>query len=286
MFRNNLVRFLFLPLLLIGVGGAALANEGGHGTGNGGDSVAMEFYAIGSAFVKALTVDPATATKFPEVNASAFSRAIEDTIVRGTDEILRDQLGNEKTAINYRENGKAYVKVHRSEYDALPTLLRQRLVFHEYLGVLGLEKSDDYHISNRLEFVLSRPLFGTCEAKRKREVCSIGLRFDPVTRSLDGAYTCHAYGRGEKDTDLMAGELLIGDELKPKNAVWESVRIWPDKGSFTAGFAYADEWVKFSVASSPSPGLRLPFMLTNRRIHLTRPSEDVVLEGSCVLQYR
>lgn len=258
---------------------------GGHGTGNGGDPVAMEFYAIGTVILKSLTIDPATTTKFPELKAEAFSKVIEETIVRGTNELLRDQFGNEKTAINYWENSKAYINVRRLEYDALPTLMRQRLVFHEYLGVLGLEKSDDYHISNRLDVVLSRPMFGLCEAKLKREVCSIGLRFDPATRSLDGAYSCHAYDRRENDTDLFSGELLTGDELKTENTKWESVRIWPNKYSYSAGFTYTDKWIKFSVPSSPTPGLRIPFVLTSHHIHLTRPSEDIVLQGSCMLQY-
>lgn len=284
-----MMKLLLAPwLILISV--VAVADPGGgQATGNGGDSIAMEFNAIGEVIAKTLETTPVLAGKFPEVNPADLRAVLPTVIVRGVDEILCDQLGNEKTAINYVEGGKKYIKVRRAEYNALPTLLRQRLVFHEYLGVMGLEKSDDYRISSRLDTVLSRPMYGSCEAVKKvkgvRHTCIVGFRFDPATRSLDGAYTCRELGRRDKDTNLFDGSLMANGPLRPEKAGWKSVRIWPGAGSYSAGFWYADEWIRFEVSSSPFPGLRLPFTLTKRDVHLSKPDTEVTQEGSCILNY-
>lgn len=124
MMRNKPLYFILLSLLLLGICNPAPATAGGgQGTGSGGDSVAMEFYSIGTVIVKSLTTDPAMPALFPEVVTTALSRALEETVVRGSDEILRDRLGNEKIAINYWEDGKASPGLR------LPFTLRQRRVY-------------------------------------------------------------------------------------------------------------------------------------------------------------
>jgi hypothetical protein len=119
--------------------------------GNGGDTVAQEFTGLGRRLLHLLQMDPA---KYPEVNITAFEQTLDTIQVHSSKEplllsgVLKDAISDSK---------KNLILVDQERWDSFSangTQGRYRqmtLVFHELLCILGLEETDKYPISGRLQ---------------------------------------------------------------------------------------------------------------------------------------
>ena len=132
-------------VIVLGLVFTTLAHAGRE-TGNGGDSVAQEFVTIERQIVRDLRAGQSQ--YFPEVNIQELARATDTTAVKSVDSI--DVKGFALDAQNYPE--LKMIVVNRKTWLAMGSdyTKKRALVFHEYLGILGVEKSETYAISGRL----------------------------------------------------------------------------------------------------------------------------------------
>ena len=158
------VVFLLVAGILPAGATAGKGGGGGGGEGNGGDGCAAEFVAIGRNLARMLPELGVTA-----VDQGAFHAAIDETTVRATDDNLFVD-GQKVQAKNFP--ARKLIEVSRNVCDPLatPAVSKVMIVFHEYLGIMGLEKSGDYRISStivqlmkkgKLELAVSMPRPGS-----------------------------------------------------------------------------------------------------------------------------
>ena len=161
--KTAIMFFVMTSLLSVGAF-AGKSGGGGGGEGNGGDGCLAEFVAIGRNLARMLPELDVTA-----VDQKAFYNTIDETTVRVTHEALYAD-GQRVQAVNFP--AKKLVVVNKSLCDTLatPATAKVMIVFHEYLGIMGLEKSGDYRISStiaellkngKLELAVSMPRPGT-----------------------------------------------------------------------------------------------------------------------------
>jgi hypothetical protein len=128
---------LFLMIVLFG---CALGADQGRG---GGDQIGLEFTGLAHTIVDIL--EKKTAGEFPEVRVSDFKKAIAQTKV-----IVLEKTYARGVETDASNNGVDLIEVSRTRWKNSEYTLNKRLqiVFHEYLGILGLER-DNYNISSR-----------------------------------------------------------------------------------------------------------------------------------------
>lgn len=131
-----------IPSLLLLVGHQAQA---GRETGNGGDAIALEFKAAAIQVYTAINAGQTPA--FPEVNMRDFQRALDETGLVVVDQVFIK--GVEKDAANFPD--KKLIEISRTRWLSVSSRYDRKLalVFHEYLGIMGIADSD-YAISSRL----------------------------------------------------------------------------------------------------------------------------------------
>jgi len=136
--------------LLTGMTAALAASGGGDGkVGNGGDGCAAEFAAIGLNLARML---PDLGVR--DVNQDEFQKTVEKTPVVVTEKDLFVQ-GKKVQAIN--DPDKKLITINKTICDPLatPPASKVMLVFHEYLGIMRLEKSGEYRISSSISNLLT-----------------------------------------------------------------------------------------------------------------------------------
>ena len=136
--------------LLTGMTAALAASGGGDGkVGNGGDGCAAEFAAIGLNLARML---PDLGVR--DVNQDEFQKTVEKTPVVVTEKDLFVQ-GKKVQAIN--DPDKKLITINKSLCDPLatPPASKVMVVFHEYLGIMRLEKSGEYRISSSISNLLT-----------------------------------------------------------------------------------------------------------------------------------
>ena len=116
----------------------------GDEVGNGGDTYAGEFVEIGYELVAHLR-----AHAFPEVTADELFNAVKNTSVVSKGEL--DLNGKPIDALNYPDTNPSRIEVSRVAWDRLKSRRdeKNRLVFHEYLGILRKDDSH-YQISRKI----------------------------------------------------------------------------------------------------------------------------------------
>lgn len=139
------MKWLVFCFAAIWVGQGAFA---GNELGNGGDSVAQEFVAIGRKVADRIRVETD-----PSIPADAFLAAVESTAVSTHGHL--ELRGVEVDAINYPESKR--IEVNRARWREYGIREKASLVFHEYLGIAGVDDSN-YRISGKYVEVPS-PLF-------------------------------------------------------------------------------------------------------------------------------
>jgi hypothetical protein len=118
-----------------------LAQMGGV-TGNGGDRRAIEFVVIAEKIAQYVTD-----AKKTEVDIEKFHLAIATTKVESTNKILKLK-GIPKDAINYPQEKR--IIFNRESWDSSSDeSIRAVLVFHEYLGIMGVDDSS-YKYSKKI----------------------------------------------------------------------------------------------------------------------------------------
>ena len=157
LFSKWMLLFSFLAFLILGVPSfAEMPQEGGGAAGaHGGNAQILEFKAIGEFLVQ-LLYDPIE-TDFPEVDPAKFRDVVQSTEIRAARRRLHLN-GREVIAINYPSRGLIRFSVKGWRELGDNSNVKLSLVFHEYLGILGIER-DVYTVSSRLEAVLRRQEF-------------------------------------------------------------------------------------------------------------------------------
>lgn len=258
-----LIGLVFISL----IGSSVFAQDKGHG----GDGIAIEARAVAKALVTVITEEQNRIPSFGLINLKEFTKVVDKVVIKTSSSAVKDHLGDEKTAINFfSEDGAPTILIHIAKYNELPSVTRQRLIFHEILGLIGLEKSNEYSISEKFTSEINRPTFGLCKAKYKKVTCIIGLKFDYTLRSVEGSYTCR------RDYDLYNVGTLI-----PAKATFKYVSNGSKYGT-TEGLHYKDEWLDFEVATPMMTGIPSQFK-TNLRVSR---DEFINMKGTCELSYR
>ena len=117
-------------LILAVVALAPFRAHAGNELGNGGDSFAQEFVAIGRDFL-----DRLRATPDPAIPLQRLSDAIENTSV-----VTKDKLelrGAEVDAINYPDSKR--IELNRARWKETGEKEKSSLALHEYLGIAGID---------------------------------------------------------------------------------------------------------------------------------------------------
>lgn len=126
----------------------ALANSGGMERG-GGDPYSQRFVELGNRHADILDAWQEMGLAIvPEVDAKAFRLVVKETEIRTQKTTWLKKRGKrfEVAAINIP--GLKRIILSRSRWDAMSDLDKERLVFHEYLGIMRL-KDAKYEISSR-----------------------------------------------------------------------------------------------------------------------------------------
>lgn len=126
---------LLMAVWLFSVASSFAGNE----LGNGGDGLAQEFVAIGRGVAERLRAE-----SNPAVSADTFLKIVESTSVSTKSRL--ELNGSEVDAINYPSSGR--IELNRSRWKEYGAREKASLVFHEYLGIAGIDDSN-YEISGK-----------------------------------------------------------------------------------------------------------------------------------------
>lgn len=116
----------------------------GFGPGNGGNEFIFEVDSIAKKIIKVLEENPAL---FPEVNVDDFKKITRTTAIFFIKDLPQEDI-RYLDAIHFSQQQVIAIKI--DHWQTLNAEEKRKLIFHEYLGVMGLEK-ENAHISNRLE---------------------------------------------------------------------------------------------------------------------------------------
>ena len=137
------------------------------GTGaHGGDPESLEFSIIARQLI--YKIEKYGKTIFNEFKLEDLDSAVNDTQVKGYEfpnseegnklRLQKFELGNNfelKCALNY--SVKKIIEIDRSCFRKLSMDLKEALVFHEYLGIIGLEWDRSF-ISSKLALIRNQNL--------------------------------------------------------------------------------------------------------------------------------
>ncbi len=137
---------IWVGVCFLGILGACGRADMGAMDGGGGDTYVAEFKAIASTVLASVRMQTGSFTEF-ELNA--LEKAVSSSQVSFKNSLLLD--GKDVEAINYPSSGR--IEVSFSRWGAAHSReARAKLVFHEHLGLMGVDDSA-YQISNRLVLV-------------------------------------------------------------------------------------------------------------------------------------
>ncbi|KYG63667.1 hypothetical protein AZI86_12620 [Bdellovibrio bacteriovorus] len=143
------MKFLVILSLLVGsLAAQASRIEDGGSVGNGGDPIALEFLRHANSILDEVSEDFET---YPELQGKDLRSILKTIKVAVTNEVLIVEAHGrqqESTMINYP--AKNMVVINRFAWWGIATReYKMMLIFHEILGLAGLEKTMEYPISQR-----------------------------------------------------------------------------------------------------------------------------------------
>lgn len=158
-----------LCVVLMGLVASPMVSHAGAGSSGGGDAVAAEFTRIAHQISQLVERQPVA-----EVSGKDFKEGVLGTLVRTQDKVFHN--GMEVDAINIPSEKK--IVVSRSRWSDLKAQKRMKyvLVFHEYLGVLGIDDSS-YQISKALFGKVDRIADFTCNSFKLINSQSSGQKY-------------------------------------------------------------------------------------------------------------
>ncbi|MGZ3774236.1 MAG: hypothetical protein ACXVCY_03975 [Pseudobdellovibrionaceae bacterium] len=141
-----------IPILLFLLIGSLLpvVSRGANGgsVGNGGDPIGLDFLQNANKVIEDVISE---VHLYPEIKNVDLRTTLKEIKVTVTDETIWVTINGQKqisTAVNYA-NTKMVV-INRSLWNKIPTREQKlSLVFHEILGLVGIETSGDYSVSKR-----------------------------------------------------------------------------------------------------------------------------------------
>ena len=135
-----------LALLLLGASSLKAAPVEGRETGNGGDAVALEFQVSAQEAIQDISKNQA---RYPKAQAGELMRAFVGASILVTDKPLFVKKGDvtqESAAVNF--HGPDTILINRDRWREIKTVqVRRALALHEILGLLGVESTGDYSVS-------------------------------------------------------------------------------------------------------------------------------------------
>lgn len=172
-FKSYSKSFLLSAAILIGLHGISPISYAGDRAGNGGSDyeskIASQQALLESTALKIknfFSIHGATLQKdFPEFKTSTLVRKINESEIRVVDiKTLKDKYGKSRTCLNFPQSNLIECK-----YSDITTLAQNSqalfvLVFHEYLGLIGVEETspkdlnaiNGYSISKRIAGYVSK----------------------------------------------------------------------------------------------------------------------------------
>lgn len=148
--------FVILSLVVGSLTAQASRIEDGGSAGNGGDPIALEFLRHANTILDEVSEDFET---YPELQGKDLKSILKTIKVAVTNEVLIVEANGrqqESTMINYPD--KNMVVINRFAWWGMTTReYKMMLVFHEILGLAGLERTMEYPISQRYRQVVVTP---------------------------------------------------------------------------------------------------------------------------------
>lgn len=250
--------------------------------GNGGDTIAIEATSVANSIVGAFELSPDFRKVFPEVDLEKTKKLVEETKFRSVDEVLYDFRGVKKDAVNF-DFPEKLILIQKESWKKLSVMEKRKLIFHEVLCLLGLESSDQYFISSRLNAELiensNSSFHGYCEYKKSGRECKVALYFNAMTLEVKGKWNC------------VESENRILIWAQPLDANFVRIQQIPlplTKYTSTIGLAYEDSEIQIKIPAPPVTGFTMPNTARVRFFKQSRKGiEDYWMEmpGSCTLLY-
>lgn len=144
MFYQSIKSLIYISLLVVST--AVFANGVERGGTGGGEGIVPEFRSIGESIYKRIKDLPLYKNHF-KVPMKRFERIIQKANLIPTNrEIIIN--GDHKAAEN---NYKDTIWINSTQWNSINSIIiKKRLVFHEYLSLIGMEWNNYYLISNTL----------------------------------------------------------------------------------------------------------------------------------------
>ena len=137
------MKYWTIALLLLSACGTGSGNSGGDEGPNGGETVAQQASVILSEAVAQVKAMPEV---FPEVDLSDLDKAVARARIRVRPKTYAG--GVETDAVN---NGYDVIELNSSRWNRIfPAERKTALLLHEVFGLMGLEASANYSVSNRI----------------------------------------------------------------------------------------------------------------------------------------
>lgn len=140
--------FVVLSILIGSLTAQASRIEDGGNAGNGGDPIALEFLRHANTILDEVSED---FENYPELRGRDLRAILKTIKVAVTNEVLlveADGRQQESTMVNYP--AKNMVVINRFAWWGIATReYKMMLIFHEILGLAGLERTMEYPISQR-----------------------------------------------------------------------------------------------------------------------------------------
>lgn len=149
--KKNMNVYLYFITLIFSIFSSinvVAGNEGGHG----GDTIALEFRLIGDIINQELSQLDDLKLRKLNFSKSEFEKAYKSVRVVSAPGYECKLNYEEVDAINFPEQSK--IKVNSDRWVQKNIEAKVRLVFHEYLGIIGAER-DSFEVTNQLLEFLS-----------------------------------------------------------------------------------------------------------------------------------
>ena len=144
--------FVILSLLVGSLSAQASRIEDGGSAGNGGHPIGLEFLRMAVMVVDDVSKQ---SSRFKEVNIHQLKAIISDqnlkVTVSNTELWVIDDEGKRISVPAKNIPALNKIEIHESSWLKLGRPQKLGLIFHEILGLAGLEKTGEYHISGRYQ---------------------------------------------------------------------------------------------------------------------------------------
>lgn len=217
----------FLAFLFVGILFSDLARAESKEVGNGGNEVGIEFLNSALTAIQIYGNFLAEHNETKKVDLLNLLKTADVLSVQHPLYVEKDGITQESTAVNFPKQNK--ILVNENRWKAISSeVIREALALHELLGLVGIEKTGDYHISRGyLDITGVICDEDLCDNRESREIqtdqiyCRIDNHRFP---DKNGSYPFNCKGRSQQFSiacDLSVDPIEVGyGKLDVRGGKW------------------------------------------------------------------